>query len=627
MPSAKYVPGPADESIFSCIEGTAERNSYYLLAGAGSGKTGALVFAVERYLQRYERRLRDTGKRIGIITYTNAATDEISHRLGFNQMVSVSTIHSFCWSLISGHDHDIRSWMKDHLAQSIAELNEQQRKGRANSAIYQTRAQDLIHKQERLSQIDTIKRFVYNPSGSNAGRNALTHSDVLQVAADFITSRPSMATILSSRYPILMIDECQDTNSGIMTALLKIEEEYKGRWSLGLFGDVMQKIYTDGVPNLIERLPDRWVKPKITVNHRCGSRIVELINQIRKPSDDYVQTSAADRGVGCVRLFLAPRVTASKVQCEADIAVRMATIAADSKWADGQSQYKTLILEHRMAAARMGFLALYNAFHSYDGFKTGLVDGTIPGLSLFLKQVLPLVLAHRARNEFEVSRIVREWSPLLSKDILKKERGDTALTLVRSAVASVVSLWDSGGTPVVAAVLRAINSTGLFEIPEDLVSLAGLAETELTSIATEAKAGKSRSDDKRAAWSAFLLVGFHEVEIYAKHLAGLGPFGTHQGVKGLEYQRVMVVIDDEEAGGFLFSYDKLSGLVDLSDKDRENAITGKDTAIARTRRLLYVTCSRARDSLAVVYYATTPESAKKLILSSGWFRNDEIIVV
>jgi uncharacterized protein YbbC (DUF1343 family) len=41
------------------------------------------------------------GQRVGVITFTNAASDEIKSRLAFDPLIDVSTIHSFAWSLTS----------------------------------------------------------------------------------------------------------------------------------------------------------------------------------------------------------------------------------------------------------------------------------------------------------------------------------------------------------------------------------------------------------------------------------------------------------------------------------------------------------------------------------------------
>ncbi len=90
-------------------------------------------------------------------------------------------------------------------------------------------------------------------------------------------------------------------------------------------------------------------------------------------------------------------------------------------------------------------------------------------------------------------------------------------------------------------------------------------------------------------------------------------------------RRVVVVIDDAEAEGFTtFSYDKLFGLKEKSDTDLRNERDGKETTIDRTRRLFYVTCSRAEDGLAIIYYTDDIQKAEKNIKTSGFFHDNEI---
>ncbi len=89
----------------------------------------------------------------------------------------------------------------------------------------------------------------------------------------------------------------------------------------------------------------------------------------------------------------------------------------------------------------------------------------------------------------------------------------------------------------------------------------------------------------------------------------------------------MVIIDDSGARGFLFSYDKLFGLKAKSETDRKNEMQGAETGIDRTRRLLYVTCSRAQNSLAIVAYCQQPSTLKAFLVSSGWFKDEEVEIL
>ncbi|MCZ6814703.1 MAG: ATP-dependent helicase, partial [Alphaproteobacteria bacterium] len=78
------------------------------------------------------------------------------------------------------------------------------------------------------------------------------------------------------------------------------------------------------------------------------------------------------------------------------------------------------------------------------------------------------------------------------------------------------------------------------------------------------------------------------------------------------------------ARGFMFSYDKLFGVKDKTATDLKNEQENKETGIDRTRRLLYVTCSRAMKSLALVLYSPNPEKARTHVINEDWFSEDEI---
>ncbi len=121
--------------------------------------------------------------------------------------------------------------------------------------------------------------------------------------------------------------------------------------------------------------------------------------------------------------------------------------------------------------------------------------------------------------------------------------------------------------------------------------------------------------------------GWDEVALYRSYLEGRSNLATHQVVKGSQFEHVMVVMDDHEAGGFLFLYDKLFGAVSLTGKDHSNVAENKETSIDRTLRLLYVTCSRAQESLALVLWSSNPEAALGSIKAGGWFSDSEITTV
>ena len=133
-------------------------------------------------------------------------------------------------------------------------------------------------------------------------------------------------------------------------------------------------------------------------------------------------------------------------------------------------------------------------------------------------------------------------------------------------------------------------------------------------------------DPEIPAVSAFLRCGVGELAGYRHYLEDLSPFATQQGVKGAEFERVLVLIDDEEGRGQRqFSYEKYFGIVAPSDTDMENLAEGKDSVMDRTRRLFYVCCSRATKDLAIVMFVQDIENAREKIAETGIFESDDIV--
>jgi Superfamily I DNA and RNA helicases len=625
-PDDNHADDHVDDEIEACLR-LDKPVSFFLFAGAGSGKTRSVVTALSRLRARHGRRLRLQGQRIGVITYTNAACDEIKSRLEYDPLIEVSTIHSFVWSLINGFNEDIRQWLRAQLAAEIADLEELLRKGRPGTKTAIDRAESVRSKQKRLESLPQIRRFTYSPSGDNRGRDSLSHAEVIKIGADFVTRKPLMKRLLISRFPVLLIDESQDTNRLLMEAFLKLQEECKSQFCLGLFGDTMQRIYGDGKEDLGRQLPPDWAKPAKALNHRCPRRIIRLINRIRSAVDGQEQRPRSDSEEGVVRLFILPDDTLDKGGAERKVAEEMAAVTADPLWSGAAADVKTLILEHHMAARRMGFLEMFQPLYQVDGLQTGLRDGSLPGLRLFSQQVSPLLKAQARGDKFAVAAIVRNSSPLLSKASLVSAGTDQRAQIrrARDAVSELMGLRSNGGDPRFLDVLRCIWRTGLFEIPECLQTTASRDDSHGEGRTTGADA--EDQDLVQTAWDNFLLTKFLQIEPYELYVSGQAAFETHQGVKGREFPRVMVVMDDAEARGFLFSYEKLFTAKDKTKSDLENERDGKETGVDRTRRLFYVTCSRAQRSLAIVAYTSRPDNVRDHVLREGWLEEGEIRIL
>ena len=597
-----------DEEIKQCFSVDNPRN-FFMFAGAGSGKTRSLINTLAFLDKTMGKNLSTHAKQIAVITYTNAACDEIIRRLQYNPLFLVSTIHSFLWELIKSHQVDIKAWVKKTITEDIAELEDKQRKGRDGKAS-NDRAADIKRKIERLAKIDIVRRFSYNPNGENVGYDSLNHSEVIKMGSEFIATEDTMQEILTAKYPILLIDESQDTKKELVDALFLVCEKHKGMFIVGMFGDTMQKIYTDGKENLASCIPDSWMQPAKVMNHRSAERIVKLANIVRSKIDEQCQWHRSDAEAGVIRLFIAPS-SSDKTDIERQAAEIMAKEANDDSWLD-EFGYKSLILEHHMAANRFGFSNIYEPLNDVDGFDTSLRDGTIPELSLLANVVSPLVHAYHDNNDFEVSKIVRKHSPLLDKKTFVTKTNQVELLQdAEKAVEDLLSLWKNGAVPSCIEIARSIQKTRLFKLHSRFDSILG--DTD-----------ENPSDAKAAALKVVLAASFDELERYSAYVTNQTRFATHQGIKGLEFPNVMVIMDDAGSRGFLFSYEKLFGAKAKTDTDIMNEHEGKDTSILRTTRLFYVACTRAKKSLAVIAYTDNVTAVQATAISNGWFTEDEI---
>lgn len=618
----------ADEAISECLL-LANPKSFFLYAGAGSGKTRSLVDGVRGVLELSSRELEIRGQAIAVITYTNAAANEIGRRLEFNPLVVVSTIHSFAWNLVKPFQPDIREWLRVSLVDETLAL--EAKSSRAGTKAEATRVNRIARNNERLGQLDQIALFSYNPAGTNSSQDSLNHSEVIQLASSLLSEKAALQSTLVNRHPILLVDESQDTNKSFMNALLTVEGQHRGRFCLGLLGDTMQRIYNDGKLRLDEAIPEAWGRPEKRMNHRSSLRVIELVNQIRHETDGRAQVAREGAPEGTVRFFVA-KVGQDVTATEELASQRMAVVAGDEGWRFDRTSsaepsrdgVMTLILEHAMAARRMGFETVYSALSKIERARTGLLDGSIAGLQLFLRDVGPLVHASKGGDDYEVARLVRLSSPLLAAERLipaPGEQNDSLqhLKLAREAVAALLELWIDGEVPTLLAIAKRVAESKLFVVPTEIADALNSHNNPALD--------DNEAEPETAAWLECLGAKFDEVDAYGRYVGNDSLFSTHQAVKGLEFPRVMLVISDEEARGFMFSYQRLFGWVEEPVAAPSAAVSsGEDTESStdRTRRLFYVTCSRAEISLAIVAYAVDPEELKRLVVDRGWFAPEEV---
>ena len=603
-----------DETLEKCIL-SSPRKSFFLFAGAGSGKTHSLVLLLKKIRDSIGKDLLLQGKNVAVITFTNAATDEIINRLDYSPVFHISTIHSFVWDAIKFYQTDIKRLYCQYIQEDIQVLYEKQEKAKSKATkTYLSNAEKIEHLKEKLGKAKTIEKFVYNPNGSNPEYNALKHAEVIKISAQMIMDSIMLQRIIAQRYPILLIDESQDTKKELIDAFFKIQENFSEAFTLGLLGDQKQRIYTDGKENMVNIIPPEWEQPVKKMNYRCAKRIIKLANTIGQDLDIHAeQTPREDAGDGLIRLFVVQQHEGiNKDEVEQTVMKIMSDHTADEKWFGKDADVKILTLEHMMAARRMGFDQFFGPLSKVTKYQMTFLQGTVSEVEFFTKEVFPMAdsMKEDGRNALEV---LKAYSPLLSRQ--NTEKPYELYLRCRDEARNVANIVNSNHT--IREVVKSICDSQLLTVPEVVRQASMLVVADITD----------EMEEDLQAWVMVMDLPINMVRGYDDYVNQRTRFDTHQGVKGLEFDRVMVIIDDSEAKGFLFSYDKLFGVKELTETDIRHIEAGEESSVDRTQRLFYVTCTRAKESLAIVMYTNDSEKVESQVISKGWFSEKEIILL
>lgn len=594
--------------------------NFVMIAGAGSGKTTSLIKALAHLSRTRGKELRVRGQQIACITYTDIAVNEIQSDVGNDLLCHVSTIHSFLWSLIHPFQTDIRDWALSRIDEKTAKETERFANPKTRKTSLPGIEAALIRYRRQKEIVAGLERFTYG-TGSDFAHGVLGHADIIKLVPALIEQKQLLRDLLAARYPVLFVDESQDTTPAFISALRAVAQTVRHEFCLGFFGDPMQKIYTAGAGAIAPE--EGWTEIRKPENFRCPQRVLKVINSIRAEDDGLKQvrgrtTRVGDQDVpveGTARIFVLSADEHRTVRV-GQVRKYLAQVNDNPQWESDQkdADVRMLVVVHRMAATRLGFPNLYASLNddAPDSLKDGVVDGTAWPLRPFINYLLPLVSAVRASDEFEIVTILRDKGPLSNPDT----HGDIAETLKRlhEATAELNQLLSNPKTTVRQVLTFAIEST-LLVVDERMSRHLAMPVNPADEL-----------DPEHPPITAFLASPASELWGYRNYIEDLSPFATQQGIKGAEFDRVMVLLDDEEGKGqTLFSYGKYFGITELSKTDNENIAEGKDSVIERTRRLFYVCCSRAVQDLAVVMFVPNVAETKATIVKRGFFRPEDVL--
>lgn len=603
----------ADQQIRECLDNDV---NFSVVAGAGSGKTTSLVQALDYIREKKGKALRRDGQKIACITFTNRAVDVISGRLGWDDLYLVSTLHSFLWGEIGRFTREIKHFLKEDLIP--AQIEKQREKDNGGNSQRAIAAREKIASlTSDLQAMDAIERFKYDDTSqfSNYPEGRLSHDDVVAVAGVMISRNEILQKIMGQKYPYIFVDEAQDTFNEIVEALNSVCEK-EGLPIVGYFGDPMQQIYDKRAGDF--HGPARCQQITKTENFRCSPEVITLLNRFR---GDVVQYPAGENSKvrGSVEILLmqaevpeAPRNRYSDAQLDRT-AARFDSLVDNWGWR-GQENVKSLFLVRQMIARRLGFVELHKLFTG-DYASSRAQDNYESGEHSLLKPLIrvlwPLVASFRANDVRTAMDTLRKYSPAFDPEGSNARRTlKEMLELANSLLLQLSERWDTNS---LGELLRFAANNSICALTEQV-----LEDLNREPMQEEYDSDKHSLEKGRWLADSFFNMDSSEISNYADFVNDNTPFSTQHGVKGEEYENVVVVFDDVEAAWTNYSF----------SKTLTPGISGKpsDGQLDRSKKLAYVCFSRAEVNLKIVFFTPDPSGAKAELTRSGLLSDDQITV-
>ena len=518
-----------------------------------------------------------------------------------------------CGNQVRRFTPDIQKALSEHVIPArINKYQEDDNGGQSRRAIAAREKIALL--QADLGNLDTVEGFDYNnASFSDYSEGQLSHDDVIAVGAHLISQNEILRRIIGQKYPYIFVDEAQDTFENVMEALNKVCES-KGLPIVGYFGDPMQQIYDKRAGDFAGPSNSSVIKKK--ENYRCPRKVIDFLNAFRQDVQQIPAGANAEiEGSVLIRLVKAETPGAPRGRYTEEQIQRASERFEDSLgiWGwDRRKDVKLLFLVRQMIARRLGFPTLHRLFtgrfastKAQEDYETG--DHYL--IRAFVNSICPLVKAQRNEDQREVMNLLRKLSPAFhpqgaNADQTLAEMRKRAITITRK----LSDLWKAN---TLGDILRYCRENDLCRISDRL-------SRDLDRDPRNEEYDPDQHSSDKGDWLAdvFLDMSTGEIESFVEFINDNTPYSTQHGVKGEQYEDVVVVFDDTDAAWNHYSFTKMLTPNTSGDPtERQYKLS---------RRLAYVCFSRPEKNLRILLFTPDPEAAKRELVANRLLEEDQI---
>lgn len=658
-PAKKKREDEITQELFSHID---EKQSLVFHAGAGAGKTYALIESLRHVIKENGKRLEKNNQQIMCITYTNVAAKNIKDKLGNSRLVAVSTIHERLWQLIEPYQDELlnvhREKLETEVQRQVSLLTEKNEKDKkvyryyrelsgedrqnfenavwehqdefyqkydADASTFKNFYKEYIPEyQSLMSSADDFKKLVghiytfrryrqcldrmekaeqgYRKVRYDARYNQdrlyrmrISHDTLLEYSRILVARHPALQQIIIDKYPYIFIDEYQDTADNvveIMAALDKRGKEIGHTAFIGYYGDSVQSIYEYGIGSHILKKHQGLKEVYKAFNRRSYEEIIAIANKIRL--DGLQQESIY-------------------TDCKGGKAEYCAGDSFEEALEKCKGEWHCFLLKNEEVAKKTGISNIYNVFKeapvyagaNYNQINTELLSNDREKLgkaASLLYRVLKLYtdireaetpvdeilygdITQYSRLDIKKLRYIKQQLKAIQgntlDDVIKKmcECGDRGDADIKRIIEAVFDMEKVNYSYIVAFLVQALESNQAKE--ED--AEADLEDLDLSRVA------QLLSIDMKEFERWFFYVERKWQDDIVYH--------TYHGTKGLEFENVLIVVEDGFGNKredkvflrkFLEDFDKLSEGVSMENYEK-------------ARNLLYVAVTRAIKNLRVIY--------------------------
>lgn len=615
------------DDLNSCFD---QYTSFVFNAGAGSGKTYALVQCLEHLIKSKSNDLKMHNQKIICITYTNVATNNINERIGRNDTVLVSTIHERLWEIIKKQQPEL---LKIHMEALEKDIEKNKRKineiknyanledkdGLDNliyeykkelNNIHTLKAQEYKQKlpdyfiNDYLQMLNNVKDFktivstvirikndeecLFNINNKQVGYNEviydskynrdrlykmkISHDTLLEYSCKLITDNPQMCRIIIDNYPYILIDEYQDTSVNVIKIMKVLDvyaKSHKRNFVVGYFGDSVQNIYADGVGNQLNELHPGLKQILKCFNRRSRSEIITVANRIR--NDEIIQVPIDDNYIGGTIKFY------HGVSNQESSFIKK----YQNKWND----VHVFSFKNEEIAELSGFKNLYNVFKKvYSGNKYDLLTSEL--LSKDLKKLgkVQLTLYYLLHILIGVQNENNRINSILNLDKMKISFVDLKILVNQLKNINGDSLKDL--LQNIGLELENSNNHYLMMVFSDIFEID--VPLSMENLINKFKQDLFDDEIDETVFEDFLNIDFHELCNWYNYINGNSNYHTFHGTKGLEFENVVVIMKEK------------NGRSKINFKDYFKSYGSSEEPIV-ARNLLYVVVTRAISNLRILY--------------------------